>query len=160
MRNINYKDLINIREEKVKELNLILNEIASRPETYIPYFGLTSLNSDKHLFLTSILSNIDSVVKVNGLVSTYKESIPFYGLEVTLNGKLYTIMYQSDSDYTFTLNGYCEGNKPQISRSSSNIFDIGVCHDMYGMDIDELENELRDYEPIEILTILYCINQM
>ena len=160
MKNKSLEELNILREEKVNELNIILNEIASRPETYIPYFGLTSLNRDKHIFLTSILSNIDYVKKFNGLVSTYKESIPFYGLEVIISGKLYIIMYQSDSDYTFTLNGYCEGNEPQISRSSSNIFDIGVCHEMCGMDIDELENELRNYEPIEILTILYCINQM
>lgn len=160
------KELIILDARREKILNILNSRLSNIKNIF--RHDITENNK----FLHSILLSVKHAKKINDSVDTYKTSIPFYGVEMELtDGKKYTIMFQSDSDYMYTLQSYCEGYEPYINRYSTNVFNIKsdllyAAHDC--KNVDELENlfntrkaELTEgYENIEVLTILYCIKQM
>lgn len=184
---MNYSELSTeeLREEAKKiEVNFQLQKTEigkvyySRPEVIKSCFGnvLTGIDDIKHPYLSSILNKIAWCKEISGKVSTYRTDIPFEGLKIIDDKKQeYTAIYQGDSDYDYCFDAFCEGNKPEIKRSSQNLWNVeqDMINDTYGMSIDELEDYLRskrDYLEnqeegghlyhIEILTILHSISCM
>jgi len=129
---------------------------------------------DKYVFnptLFDVLSSINKVKYVEDEVDTYKTPIPYYGLQITLDNVIYTIIYQDDSDYNWTFTDYCQGTEPLITRFSSNIKDCcSLSNDLYELmesDVSEIEKfalEIKEGNPdnykIEFLTAYFCASQM
>lgn len=168
--------LYSLKEEYTNNLNYVNYEIENHTleikKQIEKRFSLCKkVTQEEHPTLFDVFSSINKVKYVEGEVDTYKTPIPYYGLEVTLDNVLYTVVFQSDSDYAWTIYDYCIGNEPKITRSSSNLMDCSTLsnslYELMENNASEIENfilEIKEGNPnnykIIFLTAYYCASQM
>ena len=120
----------------------------------------------KGSLLDQVINSIENIEYYEGEVDTRRTPVPFYGLKVTIDKKEYTVMYQSDCDYAFTLYSYCLGDSKRGAFDDT-IYNVEyeICEEIsYCNNILKLEDiindkfDMFDYNNIciQIITALFC----
>lgn len=168
-----YDELKAIIQEKeslhYNEMKSLKDDLESRKEHLYDniYKELPSIIKErsKGSLLDKAINLIEKIEYYEGKVDTRRTPVPFFGLKVTIYKKEYTVMYQDDCDYAFTLYSYCLGDSLRGAFDKT-IYSVGqpVCEDIrYCENINELESLIdtefdvnSDDLYISIITALFC----